>query len=430
MQETIRVTEPTRRQFVKRIAVGAGAVGALSSLSPARAAAPSNQLNLGFVGVGGMGTSHLNWFSTKPDVRTTALCDVDQRHLSSASKVVSTASATGDFRELVDRKDVDAVVISTPDHWHGLVATAAAKAGKHVYCEKPLANSIGEGRAIADAVRTAGVVLQTGCMERSSTGAKLAKKIISAGKLGDIKLVRINLPNADPHLQEVENFTSPPPNSDPPAGLDYKFWLGPTPVVPYNEKRCHFWWRFHSAFGGGEITDRGAHVIDLAHYILGLDATGPTHIEATGQRPKGDFYDAFITFKFENRYANGLRMVGDNVGPRGVTFEGTQGKLFVEVHGGALTAEPASVLDGLNQTKVDTYAMHRENWLAGIADGKPVRAPAEAGHRTASACHLVNLAMRVGRGFDWDPVAERANDSQVNALLTPTMRQPWTIGGS
>lgn len=423
-----RSLTPDRRQFIKQAAVATGSFTALTSVHAQDTDSPNARLNVAVVGLGGMGSSHLDWCHNRRGIQVTALADVDANHLQRAHAKVSGATAQKDFRELIDRNDVDAVFVATPDHWHGLIATAAANAGKHVFCEKPLANSIGEGRAIADAVAKANVVLQTGCMERSSTGAKIAKRIISEGKLGEIKLVRINLPNADPHLQEVENFTTPPPNSDPPAGLDYDFWLGHTPVVPYNEKRCHFFWRFHSAYGGGEITDRGAHVIDLAHYILGLDDTGPVRIDATGKRPKGDFYDAFITFNFENGYANGMRMIGDNSGNRGVTFEGTEGKLFVEVHGGALTAEPASLLDGFDQTKVETYGTHRENFLAGVLEQEAVRAPAEAGHRTASVCHLNNLAMRVGRGFDWDPATEQSSDPEVNGMLTPDMRAPWSLG--
>lgn len=422
-----RSTRTDRRQFIKQAAVAAGSLSGLASARGELVVSPNEKLNVALVGLGGMGASHLDWCMARPEIKVTALCDVDANHLSRAQQKAANAKSSKDFREIVGANDVDAVFVATPDHWHGLVATSAARAGKHIYCEKPLANSIGEGRAIADAVSDAGVVLQTGSMERSSTGANLAKRLIAEGKLGDIRRVRINLPNADPHLQAVENFTSPPPNTEPPTGLDYDFWLGHTPEVPYNEKRCHFWWRFHSAYGGGEITDRGAHVIDLAHYILDLDDTGPTRIEATGKRPKGDFYDAFITFQFENQYESGLRMVGDNSGQRGVTFEGTEGKLFVEVHGGALTAEPASLLEGLDQTKVETYGKHRETWLAGVLNGQPVNAPAEAGHRTATVCHLNNLAMRLGRGFDWDPQAERSSDPEVNSLLTPDMREPWSL---
>lgn len=374
-----------------------------------------------------MGQQHLGWFAKQPDVRVVALCDVSQQHREAALAMMPTADVAHDFREVMDRDDVDAVLVTTPDHWHALVAIAAAKAGKHVYCEKPLANSIGEGRAIVDAVHAANVVLQTGCHERSSRGASIAKQVVDAGRLGDVHTVQIRLPNSEPHLQEVENFTTPPPNAEPPAGLDYDFWLGHTPRVRYNPKRCHFWWRFHSNYGGGEMTDRGAHVIDLAHYMLGLDDTGPVHVEAEGQPPRGDFYDSFITFQFESRYPSGMKIIGGNRGPRGLTLVGSEGELAIGVHGCDLTPSRANLLDGLDAPKVDAYGAHRRGWLAAIRGGAAVVAPVDAGHRTASACHLNNLAMRLGKAIDWDPTTEQSRDAEVNAHLAPTMREPWTL---
>jgi predicted dehydrogenase len=417
----------TRREFLQRSAAAYAALATAPSIATATAA--NDRMRVGFVGLGGMGSGHLGWFLTQPDVEVVALADVDAGRLASAA---STAAASkpgicADFRELIARTDIDAVVVATPDHWHALVSIAAARSGKHVYCEKPLTNSIAEGRALADAVKAAGVVLQTGSHERSNPGAAVAKQLVAEGKLGEVKSVRIHLPNADPHLQQVENFTAPPPDSPAPTGLDYDFWLGHTPVVPYNEKRCHFWWRFHSAFGGGEMTDRGAHVIDLAHMILGLDETGPVRVEATGKKPAGDFFDAFITFQFESRYAGGIVLRGDNTGPRGLTLEGTEGSLFVEVHGCALRATPASLLDGVSLPKVDPYAVHRRQFLDAARGVGACVAPAEAGHRTASACHLNNIAMRLGKPFDWDPVAERSNEPEVNAMLAPSMRAPWSL---
>ncbi|TWT46683.1 Gfo/Idh/MocA family protein [Botrimarina hoheduenensis] len=418
---------PTGRRDFLRQATTLAAAAALPGGSPLWADAANNRLGVACIGVGGMGTSHLTWLAKQPDLRVVAIADVDKTHRQAAGVLAPDAKLTGDFRTILDRDDVDAVFIATPDHWHALTTIAAARAGKHVYCEKPLANSIGEGRAMADAVRAAGVVLQTGSHERSNPGATVAKRLVAEGKLGRIHTVRIHLPNSDQHLQQVENFTSPPPDSDPPAKLDYDFWLGHTPVAPYNEKRAHFWWRFHSRYGGGEMTDRGAHVIDLAQMILDRDATGPTRIEAVGSRQRAGFYDAFITFRFENRYADGLRMIGDNSGPRGVTLIGEAGELFVAIHGCQLTAQPASLLAGVTLPRVDAYEIHRRGFLEGVRSGAPVAAPAEAGHRTATVCHLNNLAMQVGRAFDWDPAAEQSSDAEVNALLTPTMRAPWML---
>jgi predicted dehydrogenase len=414
----------SRRDFLKH----ATALAGVACTSPVWAGAATDRLGVAFVGCGGMGGVHLGWALQQPDLRVAALCDVDANRLKNAAAQAPDAFISGDFREVVGRDDVDVVFVVTPDHWHALVGIAAAKAGKHVYCEKPLTNSIGEGRALVNAVKDVGVILQTGSHERSNPGAAVAKQLVADGKLGEMKTVRIHLPNADAHQQEVENFTSPPPDTDPPAGLDYDFWLGHTPVMPYNEKRCHFFWRFHRAYGGGEITDRGAHVIDLAHMILGLDDTGPTRVHAVGTPPKGNFYDAFITFNFDNEYANGLRMIGNNSGQRGLTLEGTEGKLFVAVHGCALTAEPASLLEGITLPTIDANAAHKRTFIDAVRSGSgEVNAPVEAGYHTAVACHLNNLSMLTGKPFTWDPETEKSDSDEVNALLTPKMRAPWTL---
>lgn len=416
-----------RRTFLRQATAATATLAAASTSGIAWAGAASDRVNLALVGTGGMGRMHLDWFRQQADVHVVALCDVSQQHLQAASEMVPDADTSGDYREVINRDDVDAVLVATPDHWHALVVVAAAKAGKHLYCEKPLANSIGEGRAIVDAVEQAGVVLQTGSHERSNRGAAVARQVVAEGRLGEIHTVKIRLPNDEAHLQEVEKFTNPPANTDPPEGLDFDFWLGHTPVVSYNPKRCHFWWRFHSNYGGGEVTDRGAHVIDLAHYVLGLDNTGPLRVEAEGTPPAGNFYDAFITFQFECEYANGIKMVGDNSGPRGLTLVGSEGELDIAVHGCGLTARPASLLEGIGNQGVEPYGAHRRGWLNAVRGGDPVVAPAAAGHRTATACHLNNIAMRLGKSFAWDPVAEQSTDADVNRLLMPTMRAPWTL---
>ncbi|MEQ8849271.1 Gfo/Idh/MocA family oxidoreductase [Botrimarina sp.] len=414
-----------RREFLKQAAAAGVVAGA--GLSRAWSASPNERIGVACVGLGGMGSGHLRWLSAQPWARVAGLADVDAGHLEGGRLIAPDAAAEKDFREIVGRDDVDVVFVATPDHWHALATVAAAEHGKHIYCEKPLANSVGEGRAIVDAVNKAGVVLQTGSHERSNPGASVAKRLYEEGRLGEVREVEIHLPNSDDHLQQVENFTSPPPDTDPPSELDWDFWLGHTPKAAYNEKRCHFWWRFHSNYGGGEITDRGAHVIDLAHMILGLDDSGPIRVSASGSPPKGDFFDAFITFDFEMEYPGGLRMVGGNTGPRGLKLKGTDGELFIAVHGCELTATPQSILDGVELPQVDAYDVHRNDFFQAVRTGGRPVAHAEAGHRTATACHLNNVAMRVGRAFDWDPSTERSGDPEVNDRLMPTMREPWTL---
>ncbi|MEQ8208380.1 MAG: Gfo/Idh/MocA family oxidoreductase [Lacipirellulaceae bacterium] len=422
----------SRRRFVTQAALASGGTSVATQLLYAQAGptpAPSERIQLGFIGVGGMGQFHLQWFAKQPDVQIVSVCDVDRNRFAAVENILQSKDyeTYHDYRELLTNESLDAVVVATPDHWHGLVAIAAARAGKGIYCEKPLTNSVGEGRALCDAVQENKVILQTGSHERSNPGAAIAKKLIAEGRFGEIETVRIQLPTDEQHLQTVKNFKGVPPASDPPEGFDYNFWLGHTPEVPYTEKRCHFWWRFISSYGGGEMTDRGCHVIDLAQMILGLDDTGPTRIEATGETPAPGLYDAFLDFEFENRFASGLRMIGSNEGPRGVWFEGTEGKLFVSVHGAELTAEPAALLEDIRVPKKPHYVKHRREFLEAVKTGSPVIAPVEAGHRTATICHLNNLALRLGRSFNWDPTTEQSDDQEVNALLTPSMREPWSL---
>lgn len=422
-----------RREFTKRSGLFAGATAIVAahqtSLLAEPKSPPSERIQLGFVGLGGMGSGHLQDFRGRPNVEVIGLCDVEQNrlHRLKASFGERGVDVYQDYREMLADDKIDAVVIATPDHWHGLTAIAAARAGKDIYCEKPLTNSIGEGRALCDAVKENNVVLQTGSHERSNPGPQAAKRLIAEGRFGEIHTVRIQLPLADKHLQEVKAFRGTPKPMDVPEGLDYDFWLGHTPKVPYTERRCHFWWRFISKYGGGEMTDRGCHVIDVAQMILSNDATGPVSVNALGEPPNPGLYDACLDFRFENRFADGLRMVGNNESPRGVWFEGTEGKLFIAVHGGALTAEPASLLDGLNLQRAKNHSEHRRIFLDSIISRNEPNAPVEAGHRTATICHLNNLALKVGRSFNWDPKTEQSDDAEINSMLTPKMRAPWSL---
>jgi predicted dehydrogenase len=226
-------------------------------------------------------------------------------------------------------------------------------------------------------------------------------------------------------------FNQLPPAMPIPEGFDYNFWLGHTPEAPYHERRCHFWWRFILNYGGGEMTDRGAHVIDLAQLGAGTDDTGPVEIEASGERSPTSLYDAFMEFRFENKFANGVRMIGQSRGERGVKFEGSDGWIFIHVHGGRLEAEPVSLLQekiGDSELHLGRTTGHRRNFLDAVKSRQQPFAPAEVGHRTGTICHLNNIAMLTGRKLQWDPVNEQiVGDDDANRLLTPSMREPWHI---
>jgi predicted dehydrogenase len=335
-----------------------------------------------------------------------------------------------DFQELLARPDIDAVTVCTPDHWHGLITVAAARAGKDIYCEKPLTNSIPEGRAVADAVRDYGRVLQTGSHERSGSNARYACELVRNGYIGHLHTIEIHLPNSDGHHLAIMNDTNSHEIVSPPQGLDYDKWLGPAPWAPYTPMRTHFWWRFIMNYGGGEMTDRGAHIIDLAQLGNGTDDTGPVELSARGKRCNSALFDAFMQYEFECRYANGVRMVGSSNPPRGLRFIGDEGSIFIHIHGAHLEAEPASLLQvQLRTTDVSLGRSpgHHQDFLNAMRTRKQPVAPAEAGHRTASICHLLNLSMALERDLRWNPETEELDDSQAQRLVTRTMRSPWRL---
>jgi len=453
-------TKTTRRQFVKQAATAsAAALGApliipASALGRDGAVAPSSRIVMGCIGVGGKGTNNMQRFMNNKDVQVVAVCDVETKSnlyhggrtfgREPAKQLVEKfyaekrrsqkykgCAAFKDFRELLKRKDIDAVSIATPDHWHALCSVAAANAGKDIYCEKPLANSVGEGRAICDAVKKNKRILQTGSHERSRDNSRFAAELVRNGRIGKLKTIHINLPCADGHHKQARALKSIPPEKTVPDGFDYDFWLGHTPRRPYTPKRCHFWWRFILAHGGGEMTDRGAHVIDIGQLAAGTDDTGPVKFEAKGVVTPGSLYDVFWDYTFTNTYANGVKMIGRAKGPRGVKFEGTEGWVFVHIHGAKLEAEPASLLKSKIRTDeihVGRSPGHHRNFLDSVKSRKPPVAHEEIGHRTATICHLNNIAMLTGKTLEWDPKTERiTNDSAANRLLTPRMRKPWHL---
>jgi predicted dehydrogenase len=444
-------TRLDRRRFLRISLAGPAGVLVLPSLVPASArgaggaTGPGNRVVMGFIGTGGQGSSLLNRFLNEPDVQVVAVNDVDLNRREAACDTVNRkyqgqgCTPYRDFRELLARSDLDAVCVATPDHWHALVAIAAARAKKDIYCEKPLANSIGESRAVVRAVQANGRVLQTGSHERSGDNARFACELVRNGRIGRLHTVRIHLPCHDGHHQQIRAATALPPPQSVPEGFDYDFWLGHTPRVPYFRERCHFAWRFNLAYGGGEMTDRGAHVIDLAQLGAGTDHTGPVEIEAAGVQNPGGLYNAFWDFRFVNSFANGVKFIGTTDAPRGLRFEGSEGWIFIHVHGAKLEASHPALLAGLDRWKDSGGAQHPvrlgrspghlRNFLDCVKSRRQPVAGVEAGHHTAVICHLNNLAMRLRRKLKWDPELERVRgDAEANAQLTPRMRPPWKLG--
>jgi len=436
-----QVTHVSRRAFLK----SAAAVAAVPAFVPARvlgadgAAAASNRIAMGLIGIGGQGGYHLRCLTGFQDVQVTALCDVDAGHLKAAADHVESAYAEArkagsfkgcatykDFRELLARDDLDAVLIATPDHWHAAIAIAAMEAGKDVYVEKPISVCVAQGRAVCDAARRYRRVLQVGSHERSRANARFACELVRNGRIGELRRVQINMP-----LDQGRGGIPPQPVMPVPEGLDWNLWLGPAPWVPYTEKRCHFWFRYIMDYAGGEMTDRGAHILDLAQLGMGMDESGPVEVEGQGSRPSEGLFDTFMKYHFVYRYAHGVEVVGTDQGPRGLRFEGTKGWVFIHIHGGNLEAEPASLLKetiGAGEIHLGRSPGHHQDFLAAVRNRGQVMAPPEAGHRTATLCHLANIAMLTGRKLAWDPVRERiTNCPEADRLLARPAREPWVV---
>jgi predicted dehydrogenase len=436
----------TRRQFLKGAAAASAGALAFPSIIPSSAlgadgaTAPSERVVMGWIGTGGQGRALMNEFLGHKAVQIVALCNVDTRHFNPAFGVIDERRGNHngvqtykDFRELVARKDIDAVTVATPDHWHALASVAALDSGKDVYCEKPLANTVFEGRQMVDAVKRNNRVLQVGSMERSNPKVRFACELVRNGRIGKVHTIHVNLPDDDGHLAQAKATMGVPPAEPIPQGLDWDMWLGHTPVAPYSEKRAHFWWRFILAHGGGEMTDRGAHVIDLAGLAMGYDEEGimPVEFEAKGRQNKGSLYDAWWDYNFTCTYPDGVKMVGSNKHPRGIKFEGDKGWIFINIHGGDTEASDPKILKekiGENEIQLGRVRSHRHQFVDCVKTRKQGFAPVEVGHTTATICHLNNIAMAVGRKFKWDPKAERTDNDEANKMLKPNMRAPWTFG--
>ena len=433
----------SRRGFLKgtgAIALGAPYVLTSTALGGPGGTPASDRIVMGFIGVGGQGGGHVHGLSGRRDVQIAAICDADRGRRESRRKFVSDRYARDkrggkgvrayrDFRDLLARDDIDAILTAPPDHWHALVSIAAARAGKDIYCEKPLASSVAEGRAVVDAVQRYGRVFQTGSQERSGRG-RLGCELVRNGRLGKIHTIRTYLPTD--HRQTGNHRPQPVPD-----GFDYDMWLGRAPWAPYTPARCHFNFRWIRDYSPGELIDRGAHVNDLALWGAEPLLTGPVEIEGTGEFPRDGLWNSAIDYHIEYHYASGLRIITDSRNPdgsrpaRGIKFEGTDGWLFIHIHGGNMRAEPESILRekiGENEIHLHRSPGHHEDWLRAIRSRGPTVAPADQGHRTASFCHLGNIAILLNRKLLWDPDKEQfLNDDEANRMVRPCMREPWEL---
>ena len=422
----------TRRGFLTR-AAGAAAwpyVITGSALGNAEKAPANSRIAIGMIGVGGMGNHHLGWLvGGSKRAQVVAVCDVDRGHRDrTAARVPGGCGKYADFRELLARQDIDAAFVATPDHWHVLVGIEACKAGKDVYCEKPLTLTVAEGRALVKAVRRYGRVFQVGSQQRSDRRFRHACMLARNGRLGRLVKVQSGLPGGP--------AGGDGPDGPPPDGLNWDMWLGPAPKVPYNAARCHGSFRWFFDFSGGTMTDWGAHHNDIAQWGMGTSHTGPVHIDGRGTFPAEGLYETPTAFDVIYTYANGLQLHCSSSGPGGTKFVGTKG--WVHVNRGWIKAEPASLLDekfGADDEQLytslqhgDNWVAHKINWLDCIETRRRPIADVEIGHRTISMSHLGVASMRMGRPFRWDPDREQViGDEAANRWVNRPMRPPWHL---
>ncbi len=427
-----------RRDFVKAGALwGTGiALGARASAEKVRAA--NDRINVALIGARNMGgKSHLPSLVGSSECQVVAICDVDSQVLAAAFATAKQGYAekngtTGhqgiatheDYREVLARDDVDAVVIATPDHWHVPMAKAAVLAGKDVYVEKPLSLYVGEGRDLIGLVADRDAIVQVGTQQRSSLRFLIAQQIIRSGAIGEITQVDVG-------IRTRSGSAEPPELQEPPPELNYDMWLGPVPWLEYAPRRVHYDFRFVPEFSGGDITNWGAHFIDSAHQILGLDDTGPVSVRGSGQRnPVGSVHTSFYDIETDFTYASGLTM-RLYTGKLGVRFRGSEGTLFVSRS--ALATTPANILENRSR-EIDAQLReagdHWDNWFDCIRSRQKdaLRAPLEPGHRSATVCHLANIAIELNRPLIWDPGREIfESDAHANALLTRPERPQWRV---
>jgi len=452
-----RASQSTRRSFFRQAGAAAAGGAFLFDIVPARALGregeppPSDILNLGHIGIGGRGRrflrpeadlkrhvpapANLGGDGTRAlgPARSIALCDVDATRLDQAATLVGGRPRLyKDFRRLLEDKDVDAVYIATPDHWHALQTILACQAGKDVYVEKPAANTIEEGRAMVRAAERYGRVVQVGSQGRSQPAAWEAANYIRAGRIGRVRKVTCW------HYASPEGDWTP--DSEPPPELDYEMWLGPARSMPYNKRRTHGAFRWLIDFGGGQIRDRGAHVMSLANWIMDADHTGPVSVRATGEPPHDGMYDAAVTMEVTYEFKDpDWTLVWAQPGIPSTTLDarygavywGDTGNLTVTLGDGERTSTEQKAKDFSAQCdcgKVFRSPGHSVNFEDCVRTrAKPIM-HIEAAHRVATLCILGNLAFQLRRPLAWDPLHERVlEDEEANRLLSRPGRGPWHL---
>lgn len=450
-----------RRAFIKNSAAAAAGSLIVPTIIPASVIGknpPSDKINIGQIGFGRIAMTHDLQDTLPFDMaRVVAVADFDSKRLASGKKFIEGFYAKltgksdyvnvrtyGDYHEIIADKGIDAVIISTPDHWHAQPAIEAALAGKAIYLQKPTSLTIAEGRLLSDVVRKKGVILQVGTQQRSSPQFRIAAELVRNGRIGKLVTVKIGLPG-DPSGPEA-------PRQPVPPNLNYDAWMGSTPDVYYTEMRVHpqnsltdrpGWLRCEQ-FGAGMITGWGQHHFDSAAWGMDTELTGPVSVEAVAQFPKSGLWDVHGDFMSKAVYKNGVTMLSSGGYPNGIRYEGTEGWIFVTrgeyraspsdpIPAGQTTkaldaSDPAILTSVIGPNEIHLYESSDQhgNWLECIKSGKEPISPVEIGHRACTVCLITHIAMKQGRRLEWDPDTEKfINDPEANSMLSRPQRAPY-----
>ncbi len=440
-----RGLQVSRRQFLGKLATSTAGVFIVPQIVPSSALgldgveAPSDRITLGIIGTGDHGVNrNIVRFLPEPDAHIVAVCDVDRSRRLGAKKMIeerysekfSQGTYQGcddynDFRDLIARDDIDAVMIATPDHWHVIPAVMAARAGKDVMCEKPLSLTVEEGRVLSDTIEKHKRIFQTASENRSDENYHCMIELVRNGRIGKLQTIYVDLPSGH-SFQEASFAPCPVPD-----GFDYDLWLGQAPQAPYCPARCHWNFRWILDYSGGMLTDWGAHMIDLAQWGNDTEYTGPVTVEGKGEFPCEGLYNTATQFQIEYTYANGVKMIVRSRTPA-LRFEGSEGWIANDGWRAPLQASDPAILAGeIGENETHLYTCkegEQRNFLDCVKSRKLCYAPAEIGHRTISIAHIGNISMILGRKLRWDPIQERfLNDPVANWLLSRPRREPWTL---
>jgi predicted dehydrogenase len=429
----------SRRDFVKKsAALVAGAfvfpqIIPSSALGMGKSVAPSDRIVLGCIGVGSQGMSNLNDFlRLNTGLQFVAVCDVDSRHNVKAKETIDLANKNtdcrtyGDYREFLEKEKLDAVSIALPDHWHGLIYSAAANKGLNVYGEKPICRTIHDGQVIVNAVKKNNIIWQTGSWQRSLANFHKGAELAINGRVGKIKYIEVGLPDGNKGI-------GTPPVMDVPAELDWEMWLGPALKVPYRGV-AHWDWRWILDYSGGQLTDWAGHHIDIANWGSGLEHTGPVEISGKGVYPVEGIFNVPVEYDFLCKYANGIEMRVANASRlplgMGTTWHGDLGWVHVD-RGDIISASDPKILNeviGENEIHLYKSDNHWQNFIDCVKSGKQAIAPVEVAYRAISVALLGEIAMTTGQTIQWDPDKEEiTGNPRASRMLSRPYRQPWEL---